>query len=125
MNAPELMASAADGQLMTDLDEALVEAIKAMDKTRKAATITIKLSLTPISVDDDGKMTQFAIGGEINEKLPKNKPAAGLYFVGQDGKASRRNPNQPELPVVGDSGGEYHQSSMTAEEKEKQRNKTA
>jgi len=58
-------------------------------------------------------------------------PEAGLFFVGKDGKPSKRNPVQPELPIVGQQEetpkekGEFFASSMTEEEKQEQRDKTA
>lgn len=82
-----------DDELAAGLRDLLDECI-LHDKTGK---LTVTFSVEP---KGDGVL----ISAEVGVKPPKVPATPSFYFKGDDGMPSRRDPNQPELPLDSKEG---------------------
>jgi len=104
MNAAEILNDLDRGAVLADLSEEIDKGVAAVQRTRdQKATIVLTLEIAPVAVNEDGKVVQFGFNGNVKGKLPRPKRNSALYYQGQDGTMQKRDPRQPELPVVGQS----------------------
>lgn len=90
-----------DGQVMNELAAAIHAAISATREFRKAATVTLTITVKPME-KDPGRLIEDPIVmlGEVETKLPKAEPPVTLFFVNMEGQPTRSAPPaaQPQLP---------------------------
>lgn len=96
----DLLRDAEGGELVDELTHHVDEIVRAVLDTRKKGTLTIKLEFSPSK-----RMVEMA--ATFDAKVPQHdRPATG-FFVLPDGSLSRRDPDQPDLPLrAADTGAE-------------------
>lgn len=97
----QLLASIRDGEYVNDAGAALQRLVKSVRETVKRGKIVLTVELIPM---DDGAATVKTLV-RIDEKLPKPERRASILFTCDDGRLSRDNPDQKELPLRALGGG--------------------
>lgn len=82
----------AGGRTDDELAAGLQELLDMCILHNKTGSMTVTLKVEP---KGDGAV----ISADIGVKTPKVAAAGTFYFRGDDGMPSRRDPNQPELPI--------------------------
>ena len=90
----EVLAELGEGATESELSEALWLVIQRVQETAKAGSLTLVLS---IGFDGQGRLV---VKDEVKTKLPEFSRPETRFFVDKHGNASRRDPNQPELPNI-------------------------
>ncbi len=85
----DLVSQIAKGDLEAMLDDRLREAGRAAAETQKAAEVTLKIKIKPH--EQTGVMI---VTGEVKAKLPEKPVTGSIFFAGDDGTLSRRDPRQ-------------------------------
>jgi len=83
------------GTALIELDDELERLVEAVEETGKAGTLTLKLKITPKK--HDSKVLELA--DTVLVTAPKPDVATTTAWVSADGRLTRRDPRQPELPV--------------------------
>lgn len=78
-----------NGLLDVELAEAFEELVRAVGRTEKPGTITLKIKVT-------SEADMVAVNDELIARIPEKREAR-LYFVDLDGRLTRNNPLQPSL----------------------------
>ena len=99
----DVLAELSEGHTATELSEAFWDLLQRVQDTAKAGTLTLT-----ISVGFDG-VGRIVVKDEIKTKLPEHNRQTTAFFVDKHGNASRRDPNQPEIPGV------HHLTNRTKE----------
>lgn len=87
-----------DGVLHAELSEKLAELVRAVAEEDKSGTLTLGLRVGP------GPMPgSIVISPTVTSKVPTPPLDAALFFHDDSGNLSRRDPRQPELPIVHDA----------------------
>ena len=84
------------GKTHDELSEALWDLVQRVQDTGKAGSISLTLH---VGFDGNGRVSTK---DEVKLKLPEFNRPATAFFVDKHGNASRRDPNQPELPNIAD-----------------------
>ena len=92
----EVLSELGEGSTESELSEALWDLVQRVQDTTKAGSLTLTLS---VGFDGYGRLT---IKDEVKLKLPEFNRPTTAFFVDKTGNASRRDPNQPVIPGVGD-----------------------
>lgn len=79
------------GELIRQADAELERVIGAMAQTGGSGEITIKL---PFKLNKAG---QVECQPKLTAKIPQPEMGTGIYFVGEEGRLSRRDPNQYDI----------------------------
>ena len=98
---------------ISELDDALSNAIKQVRLTGKAATITYQIKIKPNS--GDGETVELSDNIKVATANPARKTS--IFYTTEDGRITRDNPDQPELPIKAVEGGlaeETHAVPMAA-----------
>ena len=88
----DILGEIAGGALAERATDELAEATAAVIETRKAATVTITIKITP-----NGENSVF-VDGEVKAKVPKTSMPRSIFFTDAGGNLLRNDPTQPELP---------------------------
>ncbi len=92
----DLLSSLRRGTFLEDAADELTEVMAAVRATGKPGEITVKLKITPQKFD----ASVVTIADTITLKAPKGEVADTIAYVSETGEISRRDPRQPELPVI-------------------------
>ena len=92
----EVLRELGEGSTESELSEALWDLVQRVQDTTKAGSLTLTLA---VGFDGYGRLT---IKDEVKLKLPEFNRPVTAFFVDKTGNASRRDPNQPVIPGVGD-----------------------
>jgi hypothetical protein len=87
----EFMTSFRRGQLLERADTALNELIDAIRETGSGGALTVKF---PFKVNKAG---QLECTPEVTLKKPAPTLGAGIYYASDDGRLTRRDPNQGDM----------------------------
>lgn len=91
LNFLEFLQSFRRGELIRQGNDELQRVIAAMAETGGDGEITIKL---PFKLNKAG---QVECQPKITAKVPQPQMGVGIYFVGDEGGLSRRDPNQYDI----------------------------
>lgn len=91
---------------MAELDEALARAVQQVRITGKQAELTYKIKIRPQDVDGDTVMIDDSISVKTANPIRKS----AIFFTNEDGRVSRDDPNQPELPMTSIGGGKTQET---------------
>lgn len=91
LNFLEFLQSFRRGELLSQADDRLEELIEAVQRTGAKGEITIKL---PFKVNDAG---QIECVPSIAMKKPQPALGTGIYFATDEGRLTRRDPNQSDF----------------------------
>lgn len=96
-SATAILAEIRDGQLIIEASTAILEAVAAVKEFGKPATVSIDLTIKPYS-DRNAQLVEHPIivVGEVTKKLPKPEVPATLFFVQDDGNATRNPPERQQ-----------------------------
>lgn len=86
---------------MAELDENLARTIQQVRITGKSAELTYKLKIKP----QDAEGETVTIEDSITVKTANPIRKSAIFFTAEDGRISRDDPNQPELPMKAVEGG--------------------
>ena len=78
------------------MSEGLWDLIQRVQDTAKAGRLTLTLH---VGFDGQGRLVTK---DEVHLKLPEYSRPETRFFIDQSGNASRRDPNQPQLPSLED-----------------------
>ncbi|MBQ9240233.1 MAG: hypothetical protein IJ164_02720 [Duodenibacillus sp.] len=84
------------GGLLADVDEAIREAVMAVNEKGKAATVSITLTIKPATKNG----TNVIITDEVRTKLPKLPSGETILFTSPDGDLAESDPRQGKLEFV-------------------------
>lgn len=91
LNFLELIQSFRRGELLTEGDAKLNELVEAIQRTGAGGDLTLKLK---VKVNKAG---QLEIVPELTIKMPTRALGTGIYFASDDGRLTRRDPNQMDI----------------------------
>jgi hypothetical protein len=91
LNFLELLQSLRRGELIAQADDKLTQVITAMRETGGNGTLTIKM---PFKMNKAG---QIECTPEVAAKIPTKPIGTGIFYASDDGKLSRRDPNQMDI----------------------------
>lgn len=95
---------------INELDEQLSKAVLAVRMTGKVAKLTLELTIRPTANDAETVMIEDSI--KVKTASPPRK--AAIFFTTEDGRLSRENPNQPDLPMKLEGGAAPEAEFQTA-----------
>lgn len=107
--ALDVMAELRSGRLHNELTEGLHSLIAAALDTGAKGAITLKLTVNPRKTDDF-ETPQIEISDQVTVQRPKRSANPSIFYVTDDGNASRNDPNQEtftslrEVPAADESG---------------------
>ena len=75
-----------------------LELCKGIVEVRAGGTLTIKLKVKPVGISQEtGKVNQFEIKPEISIDKPEHPLRPSLFFVTEDARVTRDDPDQERL----------------------------
>jgi NAD(P)H-hydrate repair Nnr-like enzyme with NAD(P)H-hydrate epimerase domain len=91
------------GKTVIDASRELQEVINAIISTNKKGSITIKLDISPSGwKEGTGRANQVDIDPEITSKIPRHNQGKSIFFVTDDNKLTRDDPEQEALFNTGE-----------------------
>ncbi|OYO16609.1 hypothetical protein CGZ93_17770 [Enemella dayhoffiae] len=90
----QVLRDLSEGATNRELSDRFWDLLQAVQETAKAGSLTFTLS---IGFDGVGRIE---IKDEIKTKIPEHNRQTTAFFIDQSGNATRRDPNQPEIPGV-------------------------
>jgi len=91
INFLEFLQSFRRGDLLREGDRKLAEVIEAMTETGGDGKITIELPFKR------NKAGQIECTPKVSAKIPQKPMGTGIYFSDDEGRLSRRDPNQLDI----------------------------
>lgn len=91
LNFLEFIQTFRRGELLADGDDKLRELIEAISRTGSSGSLTLKMS---VKVNKAG---QLEVTPDISIKKPSRSPGVGIYYANDEGRLSRRDPNQMDI----------------------------
>lgn len=91
INFLELVQSFRRGELLNQADRQLAKVIEAMADTGGDGSLTITI---PLKFNKAG---QIEVTPKVTSKVPQKAIGTGIYFADDDGRLSRRDPNQMDI----------------------------
>lgn len=94
------------GNFVIDCGREFKELTDAIVETNKGGDITIKLKVTPSGwKKGTGRTNQVDIAPEVSIKKPQHEQGKSIFFVTEDNKLTREDPEQDELFSVKETNG--------------------
>lgn len=89
-SALQILAEIREGHLVTETSEHIKTAIAAVLEQGKSAVVSIELTIAPLRKGAEN-LTEapLVFTGKVRSKLPEPEPESTLFFIGQDGNATR------------------------------------
>lgn len=81
------------GEILTELSIEMRKAVESAQRIGRAAKLLLVVTLTP-----NGNAIAFT--AEVDTKLPKEPPFAGIFFTDDAGNLFRNDPGQQDLPAL-------------------------
>jgi len=93
------LAAHGNGIIDDELTSSMQRGIAAARAIDKTAVLSVKVKIKP-----EGGGVILSVSHDLME--PQQDPVGKFYFAGDDGMPSRRDPNQPRLPMSGADDGD-------------------
>jgi hypothetical protein len=93
-----VLAELRDGQVIVEASKALHDALAAVQEHNRPAKVTLTLEVRQLGTK--GVSDAVEVVAEIASKLPKADPASTLFFITEDGNASRTQDRQRDLALT-------------------------
>jgi len=87
------------GSAESDISRDLADLVQAIRETGRAGSITVTLSLKPVTAGDG---TQLIVEDKVTVKKPMPQRGSTVLFATEDNELSRRDARQPELSGLRD-----------------------
>lgn len=84
------------GELSAELSNEFRKLVEHVRGTGRAGSLTLKLTIRPT---EGGDGSTVLLEDDVTVKLPKPKKMKSLFFSTDDGRLTRNDPNQAELPL--------------------------
>lgn len=91
LNFLEFIQTFRRGELLAEGDDKLNELIEAISRTGSSGSLTLKMS---VKVNKAG---QLEITPDLAIKKPTRTLGVGIYYANDEGRLSRRDPNQMDI----------------------------
>lgn len=91
LNFLEFMQTFRRGDLLNEANEQLEELIEAVQRTGGKGDLTLKL---PFKVNEAGQIECLPV---VTSKKPRRALGTGIYFATDEGRLTRRDPNQADM----------------------------
>lgn len=85
-----------NGRLAHELAEALNELVQAVTETTKPGTLTLAIKVKPADKGTGALM----VSDNVTVKRPVAERGASVFYADDHNNLTRRDPRQPELPLV-------------------------
>lgn len=95
---------------INELDDQLSKAVQAVRLTGKVAKLTLEITIRPNDRDAETVLIEDSI--KVKTASPPRK--AAIFFTTEDGRLSRENPSQPDLPMKLQDDGTIEITNHTA-----------
>lgn len=90
----EVLNEIGEGATASELSEAFWDLLQRVQDTGRAGTLQLTIAVAP-----DGR-GRIGVKDQIKLRLPEFNRPETAFFLDKHGNASRRDPNQPEIPGV-------------------------
>ena len=90
----QILAELGEGSTVIELSEAMWDLIQRVQDTGKAGSVSLTIN---VALNGVGRVE---VRDEVRVKLPEYARPTTSFFIDKHGNASRRNPDQPEIPGV-------------------------
>ena len=90
----QILAELGEGSTVVELSQAMWDLLQRVQDTGKAGSVTLTIS---VALNGVGSVE---VKDEVKLKLPEYARPTTSFYIDKFGNASRRNPNQPEIPGV-------------------------
>lgn len=90
----DVLLELGEGATHSELSDAFWELLQRVQDTGKAGSLTLQIA---IAASGAGRIE---VKDEVKLKLPEFNRPQTAFFIDNSGNASRRDPNQPEIPGV-------------------------
>lgn len=90
----QILRDLGEGSTNHELSEALWDLLQRVQDTGKSGSLSLVIT---VAADGAGRA---AVKDEIKVKLPEYSRTPTAFFIDRQGNATRRDPNQPEIPGV-------------------------
>ena len=99
-SAQAILNEIEDGNALEQLAQAFHDAIAAVREHGKPATVNLSIVVGTLG-ENQHKLVEppIIMQAEVTTKLPKAKPPATVFFVDQDGNATRNQTRQQEISL--------------------------
>lgn len=105
LNFVGLLSSHRRGELVREADELLSEMIQALNDYGGSGELTMKLKVKRNEAD------QLEVNPSLTMKKPRRTLGMGIFYTTDEGKLSRRDPNQHDfIDDLDDARARRHQS---------------
>jgi hypothetical protein len=92
------------GNFVIECGRELQELTDAIVDTGKKGALVIKLEVTPSGLKE-GRVNQFEIRPDVSINKPKHDQGKSIFFVTQDNKLVREDPNQMQMEYERETNG--------------------
>lgn len=82
------------GELLKELSLRFSEVVAAVRDNKRPGSLTLKLTVAPVK---EGEGELVTLDDDINCKMPKPPKRRGIYYITDDARLSKDNPNQEEF----------------------------
>jgi hypothetical protein len=108
------LAAMNNGDVLTDLDDALREATKASLSSMQKSKVTLELTILPKG-EGVGGVPLLSVDDKIKVSLPKPpREKSSVFFADDESNLTRRNPKQEEMRLESLDGGRITKADLTA-----------
>lgn len=90
----QILAELGEGSTVTELSQAMWDVLQRVQDTGKAGSVSLTIN---VALNGVGRVE---VKDEVKVKLPEYARPTTSFFIDKNGNASRRNPDQPEIPGV-------------------------
>lgn len=90
----QILAELGEGSTVIELSQAMWDLLQRVQDTGKAGSVTLTIN---VALNGVGRVE---VKDEVKTKLPEYARPTTSFFIDRFGNASRRNPDQPEIPGV-------------------------
>ncbi|SDC45264.1 hypothetical protein [Nocardioides lianchengensis] len=97
--ALDILAELRRGRLSQELTDEIAKVIAACQDTGKPGEVVVKLKFTPKKVNDH-ETPRLEVTDQVGSKVPRRSVLPSTFFLTDDGRPVRRDPNQDEFPSL-------------------------
>lgn len=115
--ALDVLAELRRGRLSQDLTDELADLIRACQQTGKSGELVLKLKITPQKANDYDT-PQIEVTDTVGTRKPKVSVQPSRFFLTDDGRPVRNDPNQDEFPSLQGVPTDPVETSSTAARRE-------
>ncbi len=93
----DFLVNVRKGEFASEAADDIATVVEAVRRTGRAGTVSIKFTIRPQGNSEDGVVF---VRDEVSAKLPRPEKKDTVFFATDEGRLSRRDPRQSELPGI-------------------------